>query len=73
MTGILIFGGTILLLVLALEPAERRLRTWAPRQRGNAFGDRDWQRVQGELQSRIPAPRLKRRIAHVAGDRHHAA
>jgi hypothetical protein len=73
MTGILIFGGTILLLVLALEPAERRLRKWAPRQRGNAFGDRDWQRVQGELQSRIPAPRLKRRLAGVPGHRHHTA
>lgn len=52
MTGLLIFGGTILLLVFLLEPAERRVRAWRQRWGEDTSRDRDRQRVAEELRAR---------------------
>jgi hypothetical protein len=57
MTGLVIFGVTILLLVLALEPAHRRVRG-APRagqtRTGQPDDDRDQQRLLTDLRDRYP-------------------
>jgi len=51
MTGLLIFGGTILLLVLALEPAQRHLGFWGSRPGEDSSRDRDGQRVSQEIRA----------------------
>ena len=60
MTGIVIFGVTILLLVLALEPANRRIRRGAPGA-GRPDVDRDRQRLLADLRDRAPLRETARR------------
>jgi hypothetical protein len=55
MTGFLIFAATVLLLVLALEPAHRRARRQGPQVGLTRLGDRDWARVATDLSQRSPA------------------
>ena len=61
MTGLLIVGAMIALLVLALEPAHRRLgRQVSPLAKAQVV-DRDRERLTAELRARTPERQLKTR------------
>jgi len=74
MTELLILAVIIALLVLALEPAHRRLAGWGSRPGQTHVIDRDQQRLVDELRTRAPERQLKlrRRLPVLHVRRHHA-
>jgi len=59
MTGLLILGAIVALLVLALEPAHRRQGNRASQLGRAQVIDRDYQRLADELRTRAPERQLK--------------